>query len=234
MLSREPHHARQILLAEPHSATAEHCRKVLEADGYVVASVDTGIAALVAARTRLPDVIFMGFQLRDVASREAIRWMRAIPALRLTPIIVLTGSAAEEATLATHAPDAALRKPLSGGAIRRAAADALQPRNAGTWASAVAEAPPAKLEDGVLRDCIMAELEKQSWASRHGVDVTVHDGVAELWGSIFDERERQAFRIVAAKIPGIAAVKDHLSPLELIASRLVDAPDGPGRKLRHR
>jgi hypothetical protein len=42
------------------------------------------------------------------------------------------------------------------------------------------------------------------------LNVIVRNGVAELWGAILDERQRQAIKVVAENAPGIKAVRDHL------------------------
>jgi osmotically-inducible protein OsmY len=60
------------------------------------------------------------------------------------------------------------------------------------------------------REQIMAELNKQPWASRATLNVIVRGGVAELWGVIRGERERDAIRVVAENVPGISQVIDHL------------------------
>ena len=36
------------------------------------------------------------------------------------------------------------------------------------------------------------------------------DGIADLWGAITDERERQACIVAAENVPGVKAVRDHL------------------------
>jgi CBS domain-containing protein len=72
------------------------------------------------------------------------------------------------------------------------------------------EVPPTRPDDGVAREQIMVELNKQPWAPRPSLNVIVHGGVAELWGVISDEREREAIRVVAENGPGISQVIDHL------------------------
>ena len=94
--------------------------------GFVVEAVDSGIAAVVAAREERPDVIFVDLQLRDVPGREAIEWLRSNPALRSTPIVILTTKAEDEASLAAIRPDASLRKPVSPQTIRRVIGDVLK------------------------------------------------------------------------------------------------------------
>jgi CBS domain-containing protein len=72
------------------------------------------------------------------------------------------------------------------------------------------EAPPTRPDDEAAREKIMAELNKQPWAPRASLNVIVRGGVAELWGVICDERERDAIRVAAENVSGISKVIDHL------------------------
>jgi CBS domain-containing protein len=78
---------------------------------------------------------------------------------------------------------------------------------------AVASAGPALkigLTDSTIRDRLLVELKKQSWSHVHKLNVTVTNGVVDLWGFAQSEKERQAIRVVAESIPGVTAVDDHL------------------------
>jgi CBS domain-containing protein len=77
-------------------------------------------------------------------------------------------------------------------------------------ASLAPEATPHSVNDTTIREQLMAELQKQTWAPMALLDVTVRNGVVELWGSITDERERQALKVAAENIPGVKSVTDHL------------------------
>jgi CheY-like chemotaxis protein len=101
------------------------CRAALEASGLAVEGVESGMEALMSARACAPDLIVIDQQLRDVSGDEAIGWLRANAALRATPIIALTTGADGDSAVAAAAPATALRKPLSGLAIRRAIRAAL-------------------------------------------------------------------------------------------------------------
>jgi CheY-like chemotaxis protein len=114
-----PSRSRRALVVETEPATVRPCRSILESSGFVVDAVGSGIAAVVAVREMLPDVIFIDLQLQDVPGREAVGWRRSNPALGSTPIIVLTANAEDDADLAGIRPDASLRKPLSPITIRR-------------------------------------------------------------------------------------------------------------------
>jgi len=67
-------------------------------------------------------------------------------------------------------------------------------------------------------------LEKSGWAPTALTDVIVRHGIVELWGTIFDERQRAALIVAAENIPGVKAVKDHLAWVEPI-SGLTLGPD---------
>jgi CBS domain-containing protein len=64
--------------------------------------------------------------------------------------------------------------------------------------------------DATLRELALAEIDKQPWSPGALINVIVRDGVVELWGTILDERKRQAVRVVAEDVPGTRQVKDHL------------------------
>ena len=62
--------------------------------------------------------------------------------------------------------------------------------------------------NSAIRDACVAALGKQHWAPR--VNVVVKNGVAELWGVVTDERERQALVVAAENVAGVEKVHDHL------------------------
>jgi two-component system cell cycle response regulator DivK len=87
--------------------------------------VDSGVAAVMAARESKPDLILMDLQLRDVAGREAIGWLRSNAALRSTPIVVLTTAAEGDAEPTAVGPGVSLPKPASPAAVQRIVRDLL-------------------------------------------------------------------------------------------------------------
>jgi CBS domain-containing protein len=76
-------------------------------------------------------------------------------------------------------------------------------------ASLAREATPPADGDTAIRDKIIAECARQPWAPQ--INVVVRNGVVELWGTITDERERQAFIVAAENVTGVKAVNDHLA-----------------------
>jgi signal-transduction protein with cAMP-binding, CBS, and nucleotidyltransferase domain len=97
-------------------------------------------------------------------------------------------------------------------------------------AAVLAEAPAVPVEDTVLRERVLAEIEKQNWAPRIGIDISVHNGVVELWGTILDERVRLAFRVAAENVPGVKAVQDHLCWVEPLSGMVIETPAGAARR----
>ena len=79
-------------------------------------------------------------------------------------------------------------------------------------ASVAREVKPTAGDDATIREQIMAECAKQPWAPH--VNVVVRDSIVELWGAIMDERERQALIVAAENVPGVKAVRDHLTWIE--------------------
>jgi CBS domain-containing protein len=79
---------------------------------------------------------------------------------------------------------------------------------------AVASARPEleiSLPDATIRQRLLNELKQRPWARAHKLNVTVTHGVVDLWGFVQSENERQAITAAAGRIPGVAAVKDHLT-----------------------
>jgi predicted transcriptional regulator len=66
----------------------------------------------------------------------------------------------------------------------------------------------APVGDAAIRDKILALIGKQDWAPH--VNVIVKDGVAELYGIITDDRERQGLVVAAENVAGVKQVRDHL------------------------
>jgi osmotically-inducible protein OsmY len=72
----------------------------------------------------------------------------------------------------------------------------------------------AAVSDGAIREHLMAELAKQTWAPQRSVNVIVENGVVEFQGVVGDERQRVALRIIGENTPGVKAVRDNLRILD--------------------
>ena len=73
---------------------------------------------------------------------------------------------------------------------------------------------PARLDitpaDTALRLKLLRHLAEEPWADTSRLNVIVHDGLVELWGSVDSDVEKQAVRIAAESMEGVRAVIDHL------------------------
>jgi CBS domain-containing protein len=81
--------------------------------------------------------------------------------------------------------------------------------------------------DSSIRDKLLAELRKQPWAPVGALDVIVRNGVVELWGTITDERERQALVVAAENTPGVKDVHDHIAWVDVNSGMVFAAPEEP-------
>ncbi len=77
-------------------------------------------------------------------------------------------------------------------------------------------------DDAAIRARLMAELEKQAWAPAAFINPIVKNGVVELWGTITDDRERQAMKVAAENIPGVKAVHDRLVWVEPTSGMVIE------------
>lgn len=83
------------------------------------------------------------------------------------------------------------------------------------------EVKPGAASDEAIRSRIMTELAGQTWAPTALINVIVRDGVVDLWGTITDERERQAIIVAAENAPGVKEVKDHLAWVDTMSGMLL-------------
>jgi len=93
---------------------------------------------------------------------------------------------------------------------------------------ALLAALPAEVPSGTdaqINDAIIAELERQQWAGMDSVRIAVNDGFVDLYGTIFDDRQRNALKVVAENTPGVKRVIDHLAWVEPMSGQLVLLPD---------
>lgn len=91
--------ARTILIVDDMEANrAVLCRR-LERFGYGVLSVDSGAAALSIVAHSVPDIILLDYMMPQMNGIEVLRTLRANPATRDVPVIMVTARAESEATV---------------------------------------------------------------------------------------------------------------------------------------
>lgn len=83
-------------------------------------------------------------------------------------------------------------------------------------------AQPVAEGDAAIRERLLAEFQKETWAPAAMTNVVVRDGVVELWGVIVDERQRTAMKVAAENIPGVTAVNDHLVWVEPTSGMVIE------------
>jgi CBS-domain-containing membrane protein len=67
------------------------------------------------------------------------------------------------------------------------------------------------LSDITIREKLLKELNRQSWAHTVPLNAIVNDGVVDLWGFAESDTERKAIRVAAEATPGVRAVNDHMT-----------------------
>ena len=72
------------------------------------------------------------------------------------------------------------------------------------------EVAARKRPDADIREAIEAEMKKEDWAPMAFVSILVTDGVVELAGAVGSTAQRDALVVLAQRVEGVRAVKDHL------------------------
>jgi CBS domain-containing protein len=67
------------------------------------------------------------------------------------------------------------------------------------------------LSDTTIREKLLTDLNRQSWAHAALLNATVSGGVVDLWGFVESDIERKAIRVAAEATPGVRAVNDHMT-----------------------
>jgi CBS domain-containing protein len=83
------------------------------------------------------------------------------------------------------------------------------------------------LGDAAIREQILAECEKQAWAPL--ANVVVRDGIVHLWGTITDDRQRQAVVVASENVAGVKAVHDHLVWIEPSSGFVMESVEDAAR-----
>jgi len=69
---------------------------------------------------------------------------------------------------------------------------------------------PVEVDDEGLRKRIAAMLRQEDWAATAVVYVQVEKGVAQLWGTVDSEEQREALLLAVRGTPGVKDVQAHL------------------------
>lgn len=77
--------------------------------------------------------------------------------------------------------------------------------------------------DAEIRAAIITAMEKTAWAPTAAIDVSVTAGVVTLSGTIFDERDRAALKVLAENVPGVREVHDDLVWVEPYSGLMIES-----------
>jgi two-component system cell cycle response regulator DivK len=107
--------SKRILVVEDHEDNRQILRDLLGNAGYEMIEAETGEAGVAAAAAQRPDLILMDIQLPGLDGYEATRRIKADPALRSIPIIVVTSYAlsGDDVKAREAGCDAYVTKPFS-------------------------------------------------------------------------------------------------------------------------
>jgi CBS domain-containing protein len=79
--------------------------------------------------------------------------------------------------------------------------------------------------DAEIRAELEAQIEREPWAPRGSVRVSVADGIVTLDGAITDDRLRDGLRVLAENTPGVLEVRDRIAWIEPNSGYLVPHAD---------
>jgi osmotically-inducible protein OsmY len=79
------------------------------------------------------------------------------------------------------------------------------------------------MSDSEIKSAILAEMERYIWAPSASIEVEVAEGHVTLSGTIFDDRERSALKVLAENIPGVRKVSDNLVWVEPQTGAVIEA-----------
>ena len=104
-----------VLIVEDNPLNMKLARDVLAFNGYQVVEAMTAEEGIVIACKREPALILMDIQLPDIDGIEALRRIRADPALDGTPVLAVSASVMpdEQQKIVASGFDAYVTKPLS-------------------------------------------------------------------------------------------------------------------------
>ena len=111
--------SRTILVVDDQEDNRRILRDLLTNSDFEVIEAVTGEEAVTLAEGRVPDLILMDIQLPGIDGYEATRQIKAKPALRATPLIVVTSYAlsGDDVKAFAAGADGYVSKPFSPRAL---------------------------------------------------------------------------------------------------------------------
>ncbi len=84
------------------------------------------------------------------------------------------------------------------------------------------EAEASLKSDQDIRARILGEIAQLPWMPSRTTNLIVRNGTVSLHGTVFDDKERQALRVLAENTPGVKAVEDHLVWIDPYSGMVID------------
>ena len=118
----------EILIVEDHPTMREAMRLVLENEGFDIREVADGSAALVMARERPPDLLFLDLNIPGTAGADVLKQLKSDPTTADVRVIIVTATGEEgrDFVLSLGA-DEYFTKPFSPLALLRTVEKVLRP-----------------------------------------------------------------------------------------------------------
>jgi len=89
---RQAHSPLSILVVDDSVTVVYALKNILEQDGYQVLEAGNGEEAIMVAETYQPDLILMDVLMPGMDGFQATRYIRKLPEVMDTPIIIISGS----------------------------------------------------------------------------------------------------------------------------------------------
>ena len=86
----------RILIVEDNDKNLKLVRDVLQAKGYTTLEAGTAEDGLAIARDEAPDLILMDIQLPGMSGIDALKALRAEPAIAALPVVAITASVMQQ------------------------------------------------------------------------------------------------------------------------------------------
>jgi two-component system NtrC family response regulator len=204
----------RILIVDDDSSFRESLAETLVALGHEAVAAASGALGLSSLAEGGIDAVFLDFRLPDGTGLDVLRRMKALPAGRAIPVIMLTAYASADNTIEAMKLGAFdhLSKPAGRAAIETVLAEALRPS-----ASGLAQTVPAPAEEFIARSPRMRELTKtigRAAASDATVLITGETGTGK-------EMVARALHRHSARAAGpFVAINCAAIPRELLESEL--------------
>jgi CBS domain-containing protein len=68
----------------------------------------------------------------------------------------------------------------------------------------------ARPDNRTLQKAIWEQIQAQSWLKASYVNLSVKDGVVDLWGAVESSEQRRALRVLVEGVPGVTKVEDNV------------------------